>query len=66
MINKIVMINFRLMLTGYKRILEQEDVWDLEENYKTKEIVNRFQKEWEKEVERVKRLVGVVKANKRQ
>ena len=44
-------------MAGYKRTLKQEDVWELDETYSTKEIINFFQIEWQKEVEKVDRLV---------
>ena len=43
-------------MTGYRRPLNDEDVWDYD-SYTSKEVVESFEREWTKEVHRVHRFV---------
>lgn len=41
----------RLLVTGYKRPLEDEDLWELSEPIRAASILNRVRGEWEREVQ---------------
>ncbi|KAK2169808.1 hypothetical protein NP493_1174g00053 [Ridgeia piscesae] len=43
-----------MLLTGYRRELTFDDLWDLKPEDKCDEVVTRFENEWEKELERTK------------
>ncbi|XP_048588406.1 multidrug resistance-associated protein 1 [Nematostella vectensis] len=45
----------RLILTGFKRPLENTDLWQLEEANRSSRIVPRLQQEWKKEQDKLKR-----------
>lgn len=43
------------MRTGFKRPLEDKDIWKLEKEYTAEEVNHHFEEEWRKEVEITKR-----------
>ena len=47
---KIIIFIFRLVVTGFKRPLEDKDIWELEEQYQTESVVKKVEKEWQKEL----------------
>jgi len=46
-----------LIFTGFKRPLEDDDVWKLQEKYKAKNVNKIVEEEWEKEMQKMYRCV---------
>lgn len=45
----------RLIITGFKRPLQDSDLWSLDENNTADHIVPKLQREWEKELKKCRR-----------
>lgn len=45
----------RLILQGYKKPLEQNDLWDISPKYSSREIVPVFENHWNRTVEKCKK-----------
>lgn len=54
-----LLLHYRLLITGYRRALQEDDLWLLDERSQSHHIVPRVHKEWDQELRKSCRYMYV-------